>query len=39
MTTQSDQLLTLLRKKVISKETAITASNRPEELIKILQNM
>lgn len=39
MTTQTDQLLTLLRKKVISKEVAITASNRPEELMKIIQNL
>lgn len=39
MTTQTDQLITLLRKKVISKETAITASNKPEELMKIIANM
>ncbi|HUH43298.1 MAG TPA: type IV pilus twitching motility protein PilT [Sulfurimonas sp.] len=39
MTTQTDQLITLLRKKVISKETAITASNRPEEIIKIINNL
>ncbi|MDT8337653.1 MAG: type IV pilus twitching motility protein PilT [Sulfurimonas sp.] len=39
MTTQTDQLLALLRKKVISKEVAITASNRPEELMKIIHNM
>ncbi|MFA5234408.1 MAG: type IV pilus twitching motility protein PilT [Sulfurimonas sp.] len=39
MTTQTDQLITLLRKKVITKETAITASNRPEELIKIIHNL
>ncbi|MDQ1245178.1 MAG: twitching motility protein PilT [Campylobacterota bacterium] len=39
MTTQTDQLITHLRKKVITKETAITASNRPEELIKIIHNL
>ncbi|MBE0513454.1 type IV pilus twitching motility protein PilT [Sulfurimonas sp.] len=39
MTTQTDQLLVLLRKKVISKEVAITASNRPEELMKIIHSM
>ncbi|MCK9474005.1 type IV pilus twitching motility protein PilT [Sulfurimonas sp.] len=39
MTTQTDQLLTLLRKKIISKEVALTASNRPEELMKVIQNM
>lgn len=37
MTTQTDQLLDLLRKKAITRETAITSSNRPEELIKILE--
>lgn len=39
MTTQTDQLLTLIRKKIITKEVAITASNRPEELIKIIHSM
>lgn len=39
MTTQTDQLVNLLRKRVISKETAITASNRPEEFIKIVNDL
>lgn len=39
MTTQTDQLLALLHKKTISKETAIATSNRPEELMKILSNL
>jgi len=39
MTTQTDQLLDLLRKKTITKETAIASSNRPEELIKIISNL
>jgi len=36
MTTQTQQLLELLQKNVISKENAIKNSNRPEELIKQL---
>jgi twitching motility protein PilT len=36
MTTQTQQILELLQKKVISKENAIKNSNRPEELIKQL---
>ncbi|MCK9491682.1 MAG: type IV pilus twitching motility protein PilT [Sulfurimonas sp.] len=36
MTTQTQQLLELLHKKVITKENAIKNSNRPEELMKML---
>lgn len=36
MTTQTDELMTLLQKRIISKETAIKSSNRPEELMKII---
>jgi twitching motility protein PilT len=36
MTTQSQQLIDLLRKKVISKENALKSSNRPEELAKMI---
>ena len=39
MTTQTDQLIALLRRKVISKETAIAGSNRPEEFIKIVNSI
>lgn len=39
MTTQSDQLLSLIQKKVISKDIAIASSNRPEELMKTLANL
>ncbi len=39
MTTQMDQLIELMRKKIVTKETAITSSNRPEELMKYLANM
>jgi len=37
MTTQSQQLVELLQKRVISRENAIKNSNRPEELLKILE--
>ncbi len=36
MTTQTQQLLDLLHKNIISKENAIKNANRPEELAKIL---
>jgi len=36
MTTQTQQLLELLQKNIISKENAIKNSNRPEELMKLL---
>ena len=36
MSTQTQELLTLLQKKVITKENAIKNSNRPEELMKML---
>lgn len=39
MTTQTDELIKLLRKKVISKDNAIKNSNRAEELIKIINNL
>lgn len=39
MTTQTDQLVAFLQKRLISKETAIASSNRPEELIKIIENL
>ena len=39
MTTQTDELVKLLRKKVISKDHAIKNSNRAEELIKIISNL
>ena len=37
MTTQAQQLVSLLQKKIISRENAIKNSNRPEELMKILE--
>jgi len=38
MTTQTQQLIELLQKNIISKENAIKNSNRPEELIKIIDS-
>ena len=37
MTTQAQQLVSLLQKKIISRENAIKNSNRPEELMKMLE--
>ncbi len=39
MTTQTQQLLELLQKKSITKDNAIKNSNRPEELMKIMEAM
>jgi twitching motility protein PilT len=39
MTTQTQEIVELLQKKVITKENAIKNSNRPEELIKMLDNL
>ncbi len=39
MTTQTEELLELLREKKITKENAIKNSNRPEELIKVIENL
>ena len=39
MTTQTDQLIDLLKKRVITKDNAIKNSNRPDELIKTISNM
>jgi len=37
MTTQTQQLIELLQKKIISKENAMKNSNRPEELLKMIE--
>lgn len=39
MTTQTQELVEYLRQRVISKESAIQYSNRPEELLNIIKNM
>jgi len=39
MTTQNQQLMELLQDDIISKENAIRSSNRPEELLKAMENL
>jgi len=39
MTTQTQEIIKLLKKKVISKENAIKNSNRPSELLKSIENI
>ena len=39
MTTQTQEIVDYLRKKVITKEHALAYSNRPEELLNILQDI
>mgnify|MGYP003387154645 FL=1 len=39
MTTQTQELISLMTKRMITKENAIKNSNRPEELIKIINTM
>ena len=39
MTTQTQQLVEFLQKKIISKENAIKSSNRPDELMKMMENL
>ncbi|RKX23809.1 MAG: type IV pili twitching motility protein PilT, partial [Candidatus Zixiibacteriota bacterium] len=39
MTTQTQQLIELLQKRIITKEAAIKNSNRPEELIKMIEGL
>jgi twitching motility protein PilT len=39
MSTQTQELIELLRKKIITKENAIKNSNRPEELSKVIKNL
>ena len=39
MTTQTQQLLEFLQKKVITKENALKNSNRPDELSKMIANL
>ncbi len=39
MTTQTQELLELLQKRVITKEHAIKNSNRPEELLKMIEGL
>lgn len=39
MTTQTQELIEFLRKKLVSKDTAIQYSNKPDELIRIIESM
>ncbi len=39
MTTQTQELVEYLRQKIISKDSAVQYSNRPEELLNIIKNM
>ena len=39
MSTQTQELIELLRKKVISKESALAYSNRPQELVKMIEGL
>lgn len=39
MTTQTQELVEFLRKKLVSKDTAIQYSNKPDELIRIIETM
>lgn len=39
MTTQTQELIEFLRKKLISKDTAIQYSNKPDELLRVIESM
>ncbi len=39
MTTQTQELVEFLRKKIVSKETALQFSNKPDELLRIIGSM
>ena len=39
MTTQTQELFEYLRKKLISKDTAIQYSNKPDELMRVIESM
>ena len=39
MTTQTQEIVEFLRKKIVTKETALQFSNKPEELLRILGSM
>ena len=36
MTTQTQEIVEFLRKKLINKETALQYSNKPDELVRII---
>ena len=39
MTTQTQEIISLLQKRVINKENAIKNSNKPEELMKLIEGL
>ncbi|HEX5624222.1 MAG TPA: type IV pilus twitching motility protein PilT [Sulfuricurvum sp.] len=39
MTTQTQEIVDFLRKKIVSKDTAMQYSNKPDELIRIIESM
>ena len=39
MVTQTQELVEYLRQKIISKESAIQFSNRPDELMNVIKNL
>ena len=39
MTTQTQEIVEFLRKKLINKETALQYSNKPDELIRIIESL
>jgi len=39
MTTQTQEIVEFLRKKIVSKETAVQYSNKPDELLRIIGSM
>lgn len=39
MTTQTQEIVDFLRKKIVSKETALQYSNKPDELIRIINSL
>jgi hypothetical protein len=39
MTTQTQEIIEFLRKKIVSKDIALQYSNKPDELIRIIESM
>ena len=39
MTTQTQEIVDFLRKKLINKETALQYSNKPDELVRIIESL
>jgi twitching motility protein PilT len=39
MTTQTQEIIEFLRKKIVSKDIALQYSNKPDELLRIIESM